>query len=70
MLKMNKLFTIGEKIWIVSIILYCVWVLIGFKLQIPYELISIYGSIGMFVFVILINLLRFLNTTNNKHMKP
>ena len=63
---MNKIFTIGEKIWILSIIIYCIWVLIGFKLQISYELISIYGSIGMLVFVILSNLFRFFKYNSKK----
>jgi len=50
---MKKVFSTGEKIWIVSIILYLIWVLIGIKLHISLFNISIFGSIGMIVFVII-----------------
>lgn len=53
-----KIFSIGEKIWIISLILYIVWVLIGIKLEQSPETISIIGSIGMIVFVTLTNLIR------------
>jgi len=53
-------FTPGEKIWILSIILFIMWVIIGSKFEISYFLISILGSIGMIIFVILGNLIRLL----------
>ena len=57
-----KLFTVGEKIWFLSIILYFVWVIIGAKFEISYSLISLLGSAGMIIFVIICNLLRLINT--------
>ena len=57
----KKFFTIGEKIWILSIILFITWVIIGLKFEIPIHTISILGSIGMIIFVFLGNLIRLLN---------
>jgi hypothetical protein len=47
------MFSTGEKIWIISIILFAIWVYIGYKLGIDTMTISVYGSIGMLLFVIL-----------------
>jgi len=54
-----KIFTTGEKIWMASLILFIVWVLIGFHMNIPCLNTSLIGSVGMIIFVILANLLRF-----------
>jgi hypothetical protein len=53
---MKNLFTTGEIIWITSIILFGIWVYIGYKLGIDTMTISVYGSIGMLLFVILVGL--------------
>jgi hypothetical protein len=52
-------FTSGEKIWVLSIILYLIWTFIGIKLDYSYFNISVIGSIGMILFVVIFNLLRF-----------
>lgn len=57
--KIMKL-TSGEKIWIVSIILYLIWAIIGIKLKYSHFNISVIGSIGMILFVVIFNLLRFI----------
>jgi hypothetical protein len=51
--------TTGEKIWILSVILYLIWIIIGIKLDYSYFNISVIGSIGMILFVVIFNLLRF-----------
>lgn len=48
----NKI-TTGDKIWATSIILYVLWVLIAYDLNININKIAIIGSIGMIVFVII-----------------
>jgi len=35
--------TAGEKIWILSIILFLIWVIIGFKLGVSTKIISVMG---------------------------
>jgi len=48
---MKNLLTTGEKIWMSSILLFYVWVAIGLSLEIPNRIISLFGSIGMVLFV-------------------
>jgi len=59
------MFTTGEKIWILSIMLYLIWALIGFHLEIGLEVISIWGSFGMIIFILLFNFIRLIKITNN-----
>lgn len=57
-------FSVGEYIWFMSILLYLIWAVIGLNYKISPEHIAIYGSIGMVVFVLLGNILRFLKWQN------
>jgi|AntAceMinimDraft_18_1070375.scaffolds.fasta_scaffold1040156_1 hypothetical protein len=52
--------TVGEKIWSLSVLLYLVWAFVGLQYGISSESISIFGSVGMISFVIIVNLLRIL----------
>ena len=63
------MFTTGEKIWILSIMLYLIWALIGFHLEIGLEVISIWGSLGMIIFVLLFNFIRLIKITNHGKSK-
>ena len=56
--KMKIKFGRGEYIWFSSILLYLIWAFIGIYMNIQYLNISLIGSLGMIVFVILSNLIR------------
>jgi|AntAceMinimDraft_18_1070375.scaffolds.fasta_scaffold00869_26 hypothetical protein len=57
---MKNLLTNGEKIWVVSVLLYILWVFIGLNNNISTQLIPILGSLGMIVFVVIANIIRIL----------
>lgn len=46
-----KIFTTGEKVWGISIVLFLIWAIAGNSLGIPVRTISIYGFVGMILFV-------------------
>lgn len=45
--------TTGEKVWVLSVVLFLIWAIIGNSLGVPVRTVSIYGSIGMVLFVVL-----------------
>jgi hypothetical protein len=55
----------GLRVWIIAQILFIVWAILGSEMGIPVRTISVFGSIGMVLFVILalsaISVLRRLN---------
>lgn len=48
-----KIFTTGEKVWAISIVLFLIWAIAGNSFGVPVRTISIYGFVGMFLFVVI-----------------